>query len=55
MDLSYFYLLYDGFHSILPILEKDHLGRIKRLNIAGNDLTDLAITELCEVLRMNHN
>ena len=38
--MSYFYLTHDGFMTILPLLESDHFTTVRKLNLAGNALTD---------------
>lgn len=55
LDLSYFYLTQDGFHAILPNIEANHLASIRRLNIAGNALSDFSIIELVDCLKQTHN
>lgn len=47
LDMSYYYLTHDGFKAVLPQLESQYLTSVKRLNLAGNALTDISIAELC--------
>ena len=55
LDMSYFYMTNDGFMKVMPIIEKQYLGTLKKLNIAGNALSDLAIIQLCDSLKQTHN
>jgi Leucine-rich repeat (LRR) protein len=52
--MSYYYLTHGGFKAILPQLEAQYLTSIKKLNLAGNALTDISIAELCLSLKQLH-
>lgn len=54
LDMSYYYLTHDGFKAILPQLEATYFTNIKRLNLAGNALSDLSIAELCLSMKQLH-
>lgn len=49
--MSYYYLTNDGFQTILPQLTEQYFTWIKKLNLAGNALTDVAVHELALTLK----
>ncbi len=52
--MSYYYLTDEGFKAILPHIEEIYLSWVKKLNLAGNALTDVSVTELCLSLKQVH-
>jgi len=51
---SYSHPFIRAFQAILPIIEDQFLTKIRILNLAGNNLTDVAVISLCDSLQQTH-